>query len=247
MSASDDETTLDLNKMRIADLKKELQLRNLKVSGNKHELIQRLQKYLVEHEGIEVEEDDESLLEIENEDNRMLSPKTTDQSDASLLETEVKVDEAEIKTVQSQKENKDDESLKKVVQLSDASKVSEPEKKELRAKKFGLKVEDMSQSTKLEMRQQRFGIQGKSSSGENVVIDAEKLKKRAERFGTVVSTILSSSEQQEKMMKRKERFGDSTSETDSKKQKRMERFGAPAFDNDSKKQKRAERFGLKVV
>ena len=137
MSASDDETTLDLNKMRIADLKKELQLRNLKVSGNKHELIQRLQKYLVEHEGIEVEEDDESLLEIENEDNRMLSPKTTDQSDASLLETEVKVDEAEIKTVQSQKENKDDESLKKVVQLSDASKVSEPEKKELRAKKFG--------------------------------------------------------------------------------------------------------------
>merc|ERR1739838_453977 len=88
MSVSDDEFVLDLTKMKMADLKKELQFRDLKVSGNKQELIQRLQQYLEEHEGAEVEgrdADDDALLELaDNEDKNM--DKSVD--DKTLLDLE---------------------------------------------------------------------------------------------------------------------------------------------------------------
>lgn len=60
----------------------------------------------------------------------------------------------------------------------------------------------------------------------------DKLKQRAARFGAVVSPVVEKSEQQARLLKRKERFGANTTTStttsgslDAKKQKRAERFG----------------------
>lgn len=59
--------------------------------------------------------------------------------------------------------------------------------------------------------------------------DVERLKKRAERFGTVVSTQLTKIEKDEKLEQRKARFGASTTvkngnTNETQKAKRLERF-----------------------
>jgi len=258
MSVSDDEYVLDLNKMKMADLKKELQLRDLKVSGNKQDLIQRLQQYLEEHEGAEVEAgDDDALLELneneskvadissgedklekslldesqskelEVEDNaeELLDDKTTKVSEESAVEKEaVKEDE----TVTPPEDTKEASPEPKVLVKSTQplAAMTEEEKKEQRAKKYGIKVTELPEDKKLDMRKKRFGMGKSSITDHKVEVDAEKLKKRAERFGAVVSSVLTDKEQEEKIRKRKERFGEIvSSETDAKKQKRAERFG----------------------
>merc|ERR1739838_212231 len=199
MSVSDDEFVLDLTKMKMADLKKELQLRDLKVSGNKQELIQRLQQYLEEHEGAEIEDggEDEALLAEGND---------------QMKEKDEKMDEESTENLEKELE---DEELEK----------TEEEKKAERAKKFGSKVADkvVPEEKKKEERTKRFG---KSSiTDHKVEVDTEKLKQRAARFGTVISSTLTKTEQNDKILKRKERFGAVSAETNSKKAKRAERFG----------------------
>lgn len=44
-------------------------------------------------------------------------------------------------------------------------------------------------------------------------VDAEKLKKRAERFGSVVSSKMKQLEEEAKIKARKDRFGDASSQT----------------------------------
>ena len=51
------EIEMDLNKMKMSELKGELAARGLKISGKKSELVDRLQQYLEEHEDAEVEDE----------------------------------------------------------------------------------------------------------------------------------------------------------------------------------------------
>merc|ERR1739838_1188403 len=232
MSVSDDEFVLDLTKMKMADLKKELQLRDLKVSGNKQELIQRLQQYLEEHEGAEIEDggEDEALLAEGNDQMKEKDEKMDEEStenlekeleDEELEKTEEvteKVEEAveEIKAANDTQEHKK-EAVVKAVTVEEA--------KAERAKKFGIKVADkvVPEEKKKEERTKRFG---KSSiTDHKVEVDTEKLKQRAARFGTVISSTLTKTKQNDKILKRKERFGAVSAETNSKKAKRAERFG----------------------
>merc|ERR1739838_431048 len=156
MSVSDDEFVLDLTKMKMADLKKELQLRDLKVSGNKQELIQRLQQYLEEHEGAEIEDggEDEALLAEGNDQMKEKDEKMDEEStenlekeleDEELEKTEEvteKVEEAveEIKAANDTQEHKK-EAVVKAVTVEEAkdttaikAPLSEEEKKAERAK-----------------------------------------------------------------------------------------------------------------
>jgi len=255
MSVSDDEYVLDLNKMKMADLKRELQIRDLKVSGNKQDLIQRLQQYLEEHEGAEVEDGDDDalgLIEADNEE-KTTTEKPDDKSDKNDLDVDESLTKELDDTVEESSEDKTAETEAAVEETKNETatettdnnatgddkaevktdkpkivEMTEEQKKEERAKKYGIKVTELSEDSKLELRKKRFGGQfGKSSiTDHKVEVDTEKLKKRAERFGTVVSPVLTNSEQEEKIRKRKERFGGvSSSETDAKKQKRAERFG----------------------
>ncbi|XP_054723677.1 uncharacterized protein LOC129233725 [Uloborus diversus] len=105
----------------------------------------------------------------------------------------------------------------------------------------------MSQAEKLAMRAKRFNITNSgttstkftkvnsakplSLSNAATAPDVDTLKKRAERFGQNVSTVLKQIEEKEKLLKRKLKFGANVSSTSS-------------LDDKTKKMKRAERFGL---
>ena len=54
-----DAEVIDLYSMKVTELKQELRSRNLPVSGAKAELIERLEKYMEEHEGVEVVDEDQ--------------------------------------------------------------------------------------------------------------------------------------------------------------------------------------------
>lgn len=79
----------------------------------------------------------------------------------------------------------------------------------MRAKKFGVALSGEAQKA---ARAARFGVSptnGKlSTDGTKTSVDV--LKKRAERFGTSVSSLMTNIETQEKLEKRKQRFGLST-------------------------------------
>jgi len=54
-----EEEIIDLHSMKVVELKAELKQRKLPVSGTKAELIDRLEKYMTEHEGVEAVDEDE--------------------------------------------------------------------------------------------------------------------------------------------------------------------------------------------
>ena len=60
---SDTEEVIDLHSMKVTELKQELKSRGLPVSGAKAELIERLENYMQEHEGVEVVEEEEEQVE----------------------------------------------------------------------------------------------------------------------------------------------------------------------------------------
>lgn len=106
---------------------------------------------------------------------------------------------------------------KKVLKLSE---LTMKERLELRAKKFGAapSVDALKQA-----RAERFGVTAetktaaKSESGtgkiESAPVSVDVLKKRAERFGGSVSTVMNKIENKEKLLKRQERFGANATNT----------------------------------
>ncbi|XP_055614194.1 SAP domain-containing ribonucleoprotein [Uranotaenia lowii] len=108
-----------------------------------------------------------------------------------------------------------DEPQRKVIKLTE---LSAQERLELRAKKFGPQSAE-AQDAKLQARAARFGIGGGAAttttgsavktSDTSSLVSAEALKKRAERFGVSVSDKMVKLEQDEKLIKRQQRFGGS--------------------------------------
>lgn len=93
---------------------------------------------------------------------------------------------------------------KKVVKISE---LAAKDRLDLRAKKFSA-IENSSQD-KLQARAARFGVTAPTEKSATVTSTAslELLKKRAERFGTVLVPELKKCELEEKLNKRQERFG----------------------------------------
>jgi SAP domain-containing ribonucleoprotein len=123
--------------------------------------------------------------------------------DTKIEETDDKKDESE-------------EPEKKVVKISTMSAL---DRLEMRAKKFGggsaavsssSSTSDVASQSKLEARAARFGLSASSNQTAAVSSSspatADILKKRAERFGAITSDA-KKSELDEKLQKRKERFG----------------------------------------
>ncbi|XP_078572882.1 SAP domain-containing ribonucleoprotein-like isoform X7 [Branchiostoma floridae x Branchiostoma japonicum] len=261
-----------LKKLKVADLKNELRSRGLTVTGNKQELLDRLQQHL-ETSG------DPNAPHLPEAD--LLSKDTSfvsgegDDADDSLLAGEEEEDEEEEEeqtTTQDNQENTETTNTAKPTVVtsvsSDDTKVpvkppmSEAERLELRAKKFG---GHSSEDAKKAARAARFGtpvsaptktgtaapVKGTtalSPLGDNSAVsteetgpEMEKLKKRAERFGMNVSTVTQQAEEKEKLLKRKQRFGAVTAGA-------AVAAGTPVSSDEveAKKKKRAERFGVTV-
>merc|ERR1712131_309463 len=82
-----DEEVIDLHAMKVTELKQELKARGLTVSGTKAELINRLENYMKEHEGVEVVEEDvddpleESVEEPQNPEKSSDEAKEVEQAE----------------------------------------------------------------------------------------------------------------------------------------------------------------------
>lgn len=142
-------------------------------------------------------------------------PKTTTAAAASPTKTSVKLTAPSAPVVESKPEEKSPLSSPTATRkASEIKTLSAEERLALRASKFGAQ-------DKLLARAARFGTQGSKEADKNlpksikvlggseakVETDPEVLKKRAERFGTVVSDKLKKMDIDERLNKRKERFG----------------------------------------
>lgn len=231
----------ELAKMKVADLRSELKQRGLSITGNKNELVERLQ-LAIHDSSLSLDEatdeilDEDAVLgdeEIEETEELTTKPDSQEEPEKRKLSNdenntatkkiilnrkniieEVKVDVAE------KKETNDDKLLeaepeKKLIKLSE---LNTNERLEMRAKKFGVAL---SETAKKEARAARFKITSNNSVTSNsnsksaasikstpVHTTYDVLKKRAERFGTNVSSLMEKAELEDKIEKRKARFGD---------------------------------------
>ncbi|XP_041654309.1 SAP domain-containing ribonucleoprotein [Cheilinus undulatus] len=205
---------VELQKLKLAELRQECEARGLETKGNKGELIARLQAYLEEHEeDVDVDdvlaEDTEDFTKVESANNVKVSKDPESESEPPAE--------------------------KKVVKITAPSSASERLQK--RAERFNMPA---TAESKKAMRAERFGTTTSASTpssgltaNSKTAVNMDQLKKRAERFGINVSSVSQKLEEDEKLKKRKERFGVLTTAG-----------SAGGADVEAKKLKRAERFGI---
>ncbi|XP_038044569.1 SAP domain-containing ribonucleoprotein-like [Patiria miniata] len=234
---------MDLKKLKIPELKKELTSRGLALKGNKQELVSRLSEYL--------EENDESILDNGTEPtDAILTPGVEEdlsepEDEPSLLDDEEEEEEPEAAVVpatvvkvsspvalqrmpivvapEEAKPTAPAVTAQKIAIAAPTATVLTPaQKKALRAERFNT---PLSEDAKKQARLEKFGgkLAGTASAGavpktqgsvSTMSSDAlEKLKKRSERFGTAVSPVVKKTDEMDRLLKRKQRFGVITNTT----------------------------------
>ncbi|XP_035738413.1 SAP domain-containing ribonucleoprotein-like [Vespa mandarinia] len=221
----------ELSKMKVANLKVELKQRGLPTTGNKNELVERLQLAIHGDSALSLDETAEEILDedavLGDEEIEELSSKPDSQEinekrklsvESNVSNTkkivlnrkpvieDVKMDEVE-KHDNDTKSSENASPEKKIIKLSE---LGTKERLEMRAKKFGL---PLSEAAKKEARSARFSINNqnnKSAASVKTPIHTtyEVLKKRAERFGMSVSSVMDKAELEARIEKRKARFGE---------------------------------------
>ncbi|XP_075447498.1 SAP domain-containing ribonucleoprotein isoform X3 [Ascaphus truei] len=208
--------TVEIHKLKLAELKQECLARGLEAKGNKQDLINRLQTYLEEHA-----EDDANEEDVLGEETEVK------EEDPKPVEAPVKEDEPP----PPPKPAEATDAEKKLVKIT--SGTVQPDRLQKRAERFNVPA---SLDSKKAARAARFGGEATTQKGPsldvNSTVNLDKLKERAQRFGLSVSPVSKKSEDDEKLKKRKERFGIVTSSA------------AITDDVEAKKRKRSERFGI---
>merc|ERR1711894_174018 len=268
------EMEVDPSTMKVADLKRELKLRGIAVTGKKEELVERSQLAVMRG-------DDTSMNEgAADEDDDLLAQANALLEDDPISSAEKKILSREGHQIKKKVAIKRDSTLQTVSEAKASTThghVDMQTKAEIigMAKRTQIKVDPENEQNTVNTPGTNLAVTAVKDSKENSTqkdtntslsskSDAEKAKSRAERFGVVSSTNLD-----EKKVARAERFGQSTSTTMQKlelQQKikdRESRFGkveastgeskrakitAPNQDllTDEKMKKRAERFGIKA-
>ncbi|XP_074791476.1 SAP domain-containing ribonucleoprotein isoform X3 [Natator depressus] len=193
--------TVELHKLKLAELKQECLARGLEVKGNKQDLINRLQAYLDEHAEEEANEEDVLGEETEEEEQKPAEPPAKEEEPPEKS-ADVYVSGECMAVTEGTAE-------KKVVKIT--SEIPQMERMQKRAERFNVPV---SLESKKAARAARFGMstastKGLSADSKPTSEDDEKLKKRKERFGIVTSSA----------------GAGATEDTEAKKRKRAERFG----------------------
>ncbi|XP_046743563.1 SAP domain-containing ribonucleoprotein [Diprion similis] len=219
----------ELSKMKVADLKLELKQRGLPTTGNKTELVERLQLAMHGDSTLSLDEttdeilDEDAVLGDEEIEELSSKPDSQEVGEKRKLSTESNsgnskkivlnrnpiLEDIQSELIGKENNNKSDtsEPEKKVIKLS---QLGVKERLEMRAKKFGV---PLSESAKKEARSARFNSNtqnSKSAASINVPVHTtfEVLKKRAERFGASVSSVMEKAEMESRIEKRRARFGE---------------------------------------
>jgi len=250
---------VDYNSMKIADLKKELKAKGLPVSGNKQDLIERLQTSGDLLDDDLLDQDDsmtaeaikkaEEELKVPSKPPKInrdvpINPSKTeanqnDSSKLSITDTSpkgkenapvgVNSTEAIVSPVKVKLTEEEVEAKIKARAERFGGFQSEDAKKVARAARFGDMVSKPGNATKI---------------GAAPPADLDLLKKRAERFGTATSTAVKSAELSEAIKRRQERFG-VISKDEPKLKKVALNSGVNSVVLDEKLKARQARFGIK--
>ncbi|XP_075758061.1 SAP domain-containing ribonucleoprotein isoform X3 [Pelodiscus sinensis] len=160
--------TVELHKLKLAELKQECLARGLEVKGNKQDLINRLQAYLDEHAEEEANEEDVLGEETEEEEQKPIEPPPKEE--------------------EPPEKSADVSAEKKVVKIT--SEIPQMERMQKRAERFNVPV---SLESKKAARAARFGMSTASTKGLSAdgkpTVNMDKLKERAQRFGLNVSSV----------------------------------------------------------
>lgn len=247
-----DSTVADINKMKVVDLRKELKTRGLAATGDKAELIARLQAAMAqasdsndEHGDINLDSDIDSDGVLEDEDDKSQGD-ILDDAAVDTLNEELALAEQPMKP-----ETKPQRILKRKITASDTSKVkSDDDKsddktgdKEPSTKKIVLnRTISISSSKPIEEKADDKTTETPAESNKVKItadIDSKsKLESRAKRFGLPVQ--MSDAERKEARMKR---FGQGSADSTTS------ILSVPTgslTENLDKLKKRAERFGQSV-
>ncbi|KAF7238222.1 SAP domain-containing ribonucleoprotein [Varanus komodoensis] len=201
--------TVELHKLKLAELKQECLARGLETKGNKQDLINRLQTYLEQH--AEEEANEEDVLGEETEVNNEIPFALcfchcngrggfafASSSTAALLlalpvcwlflEEEPKPIDTPIKEEITTEKSAEVGAEKKVVKIT--SEMPQMERMQKRAERFNVPV---SLESKKAARAARFGMTTASTKGliaeSKTTVNLDKLKERAQRFGLNASTV----------------------------------------------------------
>nr|CAI5818556.1 unnamed protein product [Callosobruchus analis] len=257
---ADDSVTLDssdFSKMKVPDLKKELKIRGLSTSGNKTELIERLQRAVksTDSGGTESVDDlEEDLLNDDDDDHidtnesvleSVLEDSITTQKrkceDAPKLESKSLAPPPPKKVILIRNNSCSSEAAKPVSVSKEEAKqenkngdVKHPDEKHDKSGKTVIKLSQLTAKERLELRAKKFGASA-------ITTDIKKAV-RAERFGLSDNSANSITSDRtapsvDILQKRAARFGGSVSsvmsslENQEKLEKRKARFGTVSVTN----------------
>jgi SAP domain-containing ribonucleoprotein len=241
----------DFASMKVADLKNELKTKGLPVTGNKQELVERLQQA-----------ESAALLDDDLDQDDQISEEAIKAAEEELkkqtdLNTSDEPSPAKKPKPSEDKENKI-EAIASPVKTVDGTETDEktgtitsPSMEEAilkRKERFG---GFQSEEARKVARAERFGVAaapdtaGKKASkiGDAPPVDIDILKKRAERFGSTVSPHVKQAEVSEAIKKRQERFGVVT-KSDKAVPAVKTNVGTNSVILNEQMQKRKERFNL---
>ncbi|XP_075708222.1 SAP domain-containing ribonucleoprotein isoform X3 [Rhinoderma darwinii] len=215
---------VEIHKLKLAELKQECLARGLDVKGNKSDLVNRLQTYLDEHAEEEANEEDVLGDETEEEEQKPVEAQAPLKEDEPSDKPEEKSQHQQMcsspsggrgeETLSQQSPlpfasiKREEETEKKLVKITGA--VPQTDRLQKRAERFSVPA---NADSKKAARAIRFGLPSTEQKGETTAVktpseDDEKLKKRKERFGIVTSSAsVTNDDVEAKKRKRSERFG----------------------------------------
>jgi len=240
----------DYASWKVADLKAALKSKGLPVSGNKQDLIERLQASLLDDGDDLLDQDDsmteEAILKAEEELKvTKATEKAAEPSPVKAAPTPV-TSKPETAKAASDKENAGDTTNTSPVKVVSKATEEEVEAKiKARAERFGGFQGDEAKKI---ARAAKFGTGAAATNGSSKLggapsADIDTLKKRAERFGTSTSTSLKKAEVNDAIKRRQERFG-VVDKNEPKPKKINFNSGVNSVVVDEKMKSRAQRFGL---
>eukprot|EP00088_Acartia_fossae_P037460 TRINITY_DN3863_c0_g1_i1.p1 TRINITY_DN3863_c0_g1~~TRINITY_DN3863_c0_g1_i1.p1 ORF type:complete len:253 (-),score=56.34 TRINITY_DN3863_c0_g1_i1:213-920(-) len=233
----------DYANMKIADLKKELKSKGLPVSGNKQELIERLQA----EAGTDLLDENDDDLDSDQDDQ--MTEEAIKAAEKELQKDTSFAEEPEPEKPRDQDtENKENSTLAAKSPEAVKAVVSPEDKIKARAERFGGFQSDDAKKAARAARFSDMLFATKSGTkagkiGSEPAPDLDILKKRAERFGSAVSPLVKQAEVSEAIKRRQERFG-IISKDEPKPKKIVMNSGTNSVIQEEKLKARAAKFNL---